>query len=93
MKRVICTLAIVALLAGVATAESVVDKISKSGTSTAIVLPEEVSPVLSRELVYTGVSRARERVTIFAAREVLREAIEHRVERASGLREALWDAS
>jgi exodeoxyribonuclease V alpha subunit len=59
----------------------------------ALVLPEEMSPVLSRELVYTGVSRARERVTIFATRQVLREAIARRVERASGLREALWDGS
>jgi exodeoxyribonuclease V alpha subunit len=57
------------------------------------VLPEEISPVLSRELVYTGVSRARERVTIFSTRQVLREAIARRVERASGLREALWDGS
>jgi sugar lactone lactonase YvrE len=39
----VCTLAIVALLAGVATAESVVDKISKAGEPTAIVLPEDVS--------------------------------------------------
>jgi exodeoxyribonuclease V alpha subunit len=56
----------------------------------AVVLPEEPSPVVTRALLYTAVSRARERVTLFARREVLRQAIEHRVERASGLRDALW---
>lgn len=57
----------------------------------AVVLPEEDSPVLSRELIYTAVSRARKRVAMCAQRDVLRSAIERRVERASGLREALWD--
>ena len=56
----------------------------------ALVLPEEVSPILSRELVYTGISRARERVTVFASREVLVEAIGRRIERSSGLSAALW---
>jgi ATP-dependent exoDNAse (exonuclease V) alpha subunit len=36
------------------------------------------------------VSRARERVTIFAPRRVLAEAIVRRIERSSGLSEALW---
>ncbi len=56
----------------------------------ALVLPEEVSPILSRELVYTAISRARERVTVFASREVLVEAIGRRIERSSGLSAALW---
>ena len=58
--------------------------------SVALVLPEEASPILSRELLYTGVSRARESVTIFAPRRVLAEAIVRRIERSSGLSEALW---
>ena len=56
----------------------------------ALVLPTQSSPVLSRELVYTAVSRARESAVIFASRGVLAEAIERRIERSSGLSDALW---
>ncbi len=56
----------------------------------AVVLPETASAILSRELVYTAISRARTAVSIHASREVLRAAIEERVERASGLRDLLW---
>jgi exodeoxyribonuclease V alpha subunit len=56
----------------------------------ALVLPERPSPVLTRELVYTAVTRARSRVTIFGSESVLRQAIQTRVERASGLAERLW---
>jgi len=55
-----------------------------------LVLPERASPILSRELIYTAVTRARQRVTIYGPREVLRHAIEQRIARASGLRDALW---
>ncbi|MFP6641148.1 MAG: exodeoxyribonuclease V subunit alpha, partial [Myxococcota bacterium] len=55
-----------------------------------VVLPHEDSALVTRELLYTAVSRARERVTLFAPRDVLRAAIGRRVERASGLAEALW---
>jgi len=58
--------------------------------SVVLVLPERASPVLSRELVYTAVTRARSRVAIYGGREVLRSAIEQRIARASGLRDALW---
>jgi exodeoxyribonuclease V alpha subunit len=56
----------------------------------AVVLPERVSPILSRELLYTAVTRARRAVTIYAEADVLRACIERRVERASGLRDRLW---
>lgn len=59
----------------------------------ALLLPGEVSPVLSRELVYTGVTRARSRVAICGTREVIAEAVRRRVERSSGLRDTLWSAS
>ena len=55
-----------------------------------LALPEEDSPVLSRELVYTALTRARRRFTLVARRDVLAAAILRRMERASGLREALW---
>ena len=56
------------------------------------VLPERPSPVLTRELVYTAVTRARRRVTIVGPEALLRQAITTRVERASGLAERLWGA-
>jgi exodeoxyribonuclease V alpha subunit len=57
----------------------------------AVALPSEISPLLSRELLYTAVSRAQSRVLIYGRREILRHAIETRIERASGLRERLWE--
>ena len=56
----------------------------------AVLLPPQVSPILSRELLYTAVTRARRQVTVYAEADVLRACIERRVERASGLRERLW---
>lgn len=56
----------------------------------AVLLPEQVSPVVSRELLYTAVTRARRKVTIHSSREVVAHAITHRIERASGLRDMLW---
>lgn len=53
-------------------------------------LPARSSPILSRELLYTAVTRARQRVTVLADEAVLREAVARRVERSSGLRDALW---
>lgn len=55
-----------------------------------LVLPPGDSPVLSRELVYTALTRARKRFTLFGRREVLTAAVHRRIERTSGLREALW---
>jgi exodeoxyribonuclease V alpha subunit len=56
----------------------------------AVVLPGEDSPLLSRELLYTAVTRARRRVVIYAPEAVLKLCVERRAARASGLREALW---
>ncbi len=55
-----------------------------------VVLPDHDSPVLTRELVYTAVTRARHAVAIWGSREVLATSIGRRVERSSGLRDALW---
>jgi exodeoxyribonuclease V alpha subunit len=54
------------------------------------VLPSEPSPVLSRELLYTAVTRARSKVVIYGTTAVIAASIERAVVRASGLREALW---
>ncbi|MBN1105586.1 MAG: exodeoxyribonuclease V subunit alpha [Deltaproteobacteria bacterium] len=55
-----------------------------------LLLPDRDSPVLSRELIYTAVTRARESVEIWGREEVFRAAVTRRIERNSGLRDALW---
>jgi exodeoxyribonuclease V alpha subunit len=55
-----------------------------------IVLPAEPSLIMSRELVYTGITRAMKRVEIRGSEETFREAVERRLARASALRERLW---
>ena len=55
-----------------------------------LVLPDRDSPVLTRELIYTALTRSRRRLTLRADRAVLSAAIRRRIERASGLQEALW---
>ena len=55
-----------------------------------VVLPAKPSPIVTRELVYTGLTRASLRVTVVAPVEVLRHAVATRVTRASGLAEKLW---
>lgn len=55
-------------------------------THTCLVLPSTVSPVLTRELIYTAVTRAKQRVTLLGQRqEVLEIALKQRVFRCSGL--------
>jgi exodeoxyribonuclease V alpha subunit len=57
--------------------------------SVAIVLPEKPIAVLTRELLYTAVSRSRTSVVIVGAESVLSNAIATRVERFSGLADRL----
>ncbi|QWT18352.1 exodeoxyribonuclease V subunit alpha [Bacillus sp. NP157] len=52
---------------------------------TALVLPPEPSPVLTRELVYTGVTRARRHFTLLAAADIVGYAVSRKTRRASGL--------
>lgn len=54
-----------------------------------VVLPPEQTPILTRELVYTGISRAKSSLTLCCSRDVLRAGLERRVIRASGLAERL----
>ena len=54
-----------------------------------MVLPERASPVLSRALLYTAITRATDRLEIWGSTEILEEAIRRRVRRASGLRDRL----
>ena len=58
--------------------------------SVIVSLPEPPSLVLSRELLYTAVTRAKRSVSIVASEESLRAAIGHPSERSSGLSDRLW---
>ncbi len=55
-----------------------------------VALPDRQSPILTRELLYTGVTRARDHLTIVAGAEALEQAIARPLARASGLRGRLW---
>jgi exodeoxyribonuclease V alpha subunit len=50
-----------------------------------VVLPEQRSRVLTRELLYTGITRARSRVTLVAGAPVLEATIAAATQRSSGL--------
>ncbi|WP_208615264.1 exodeoxyribonuclease V subunit alpha [Xenorhabdus kozodoii] len=52
---------------------------------TALVLPTQYSPIVSRELVYTALTRAREKLTIYANKPVLDKAVTTATQRRSGL--------
>jgi len=58
--------------------------------SVLLVLPDRESPVLTRELIYTGITRAKESVEVWGTEDVFRLAISRSIERSSGLRDALW---
>ncbi|MBL4632394.1 MAG: exodeoxyribonuclease V subunit alpha [Kofleriaceae bacterium] len=56
----------------------------------AIVLPETMNPIMTREVIYTAVTRAKESVEIHGSPEILARTIAERRVRSSGLRAALW---
>ena len=60
-------------------------------TSVSVVLPPPESQLLTRELLYTAITRARERVRIIGSEESLRAAIGRQAARASGLRTDLTE--
>lgn len=55
-------------------------------THTVVVLPEHDTPVLTKELLYTGVTRAREQLTLICAKpEIILRTVKKRVDRIGGL--------
>lgn len=50
-----------------------------------VVIPPPPVPLLTRELLYTAITRARRKVTILGSAEALAEGIGRRISRASGL--------
>lgn len=54
-------------------------------THTALVLPDKFSPVVSRELLYTALTRAKKKLSLYASESMVRMAIQTRIQRQSGL--------
>ena len=56
----------------------------------AVLLPDPTSQILTRELLYTAVTRAREHLVLVGPEETVRRAVARPVARASGLQWRLW---
>jgi exodeoxyribonuclease V alpha subunit len=55
-----------------------------------VLLPDSTSRILTRELLYTAVTRARESLVLVGTEDAVRAAIARPAARASGLRARLW---
>jgi len=58
-----------------------------------LLLPGHDSAVLARELIYTGLTRARNEVEIWGDEAVFVDAVRRKTERDSGLEDLLWPGS
>ncbi|MCL4129147.1 UNVERIFIED_CONTAM: hypothetical protein GTU68_042491 [Idotea baltica] len=52
---------------------------------TVLALPAEFSPILTRELIYTGVTRAKKKLDLFATEKVVARGVMIKTQRNSGL--------
>ncbi len=59
--------------------------------SVLLLLPSEPSRVLSRELIYTGITRARKKISIASRMPVLSESLKHDSARRSGLLKRIFE--
>jgi exodeoxyribonuclease V alpha subunit len=55
-----------------------------------MLLPDHDSMALTRELIYTGITRAKQEVAVWGNEAVFVTAVSRKISRKSGLREALW---
>jgi exodeoxyribonuclease V alpha subunit len=58
--------------------------------SVLMVLPENDVPGLTRELLYTGITRARSKLTVWANDNLMKTALLRKTQRHSGLEDRLW---
>ncbi|WP_038183361.1 exodeoxyribonuclease V subunit alpha [Vibrio rhizosphaerae] len=58
---------------------------------TLLLLPPDHTPLLTRELVYTGITRARKQLALFTSPKILQAAVRIKTQRVSGLREKMAD--
>ncbi|MER2497476.1 exodeoxyribonuclease V subunit alpha [Vibrio neptunius] len=52
---------------------------------TLMILPPEFTPILTRELIYTGITRAKQKLSLYVDERVMARGVKIRTERASGL--------
>ena len=64
------------------------DRISQGSQArtVTVLLPDPDSRLLTRELLYTAITRAQESVTLVGSVEAVRAAVTRRTQRATGLR-------
>lgn len=55
-----------------------------------VVLPDHISRIVTRELLYTAVTRARNEVIIAGRSNILSKGVQSRLKRTSGLQDQLW---
>ena len=58
--------------------------------SVLIILPQRDNPILSRELLYTAITRAKNKAIIRSNRNIITAAVNRRTLRMAGLKDALW---
>jgi exodeoxyribonuclease V alpha subunit len=58
-----------------------------------MLLPGHDSEILTRELIYTGITRAKAEAEIWGDEEIFVTAVSRKIDRKSGLRDALWYSS
>jgi len=56
-----------------------------------LILPNQDYPVLTRELLYTGITRAKNHISIWGREEIIKSTILRKIKRNSGLKDALWE--
>ena len=56
----------------------------------AVLLPPPGAQILTRELLYTAITRAREQLIVVGTEAAVRAAVARPAARASGLRRRLW---
>lgn len=55
-----------------------------------LLLPETDSKLLTRELIYTGITRAKKQIHLWSSPDILKDAVSRKIKRDSGLGIALW---
>jgi len=58
--------------------------------SVMLLLPDADTPLLTRELIYTAMTRARKKIIVLGKPEIFKNGVMHQIQRKSGLREKLW---
>lgn len=55
-----------------------------------LLLPEVINPILTKELIYTGITRAKKSVKLVTSRPIFLETLRCKVSRSSGLAQRFW---